>query len=166
MIFWAWKMQLHTPKLVQFLHVIIVHSDASGAMLKHPHMMLHLGFFESVAWGLKNAIISLTIVVSLPAAWVFALTAGVVASTGEITPKRTTSSLSTLGGEGSLVVGDWNGGKEGWMQLSLVVTVGNSASLGEEGWGLLTVVNSGILRMNGRGLYLIDGTGCSKKVFW
>ncbi len=52
-----------------------------------------------------------------------ASTAGVFASAGgETTLRTTTFSLSKLGGEGS-VVGDWNGGKEGWVQFGLVVTI-------------------------------------------
>jgi hypothetical protein len=52
------------------------------------------------------------------------------------------------------------------VQLALVVIVGNAASSGEEGWGLWTVVHLGIARRKERRLYLIDGEGCSKKVFY
>jgi hypothetical protein len=103
--------------------------------------MLHLGFFAMLAWGLKKAIILLTSVFLPVAAWVLTLTGGVhgflVVAAKETTSNTTTSSSSTLGGEGS-VIGDWIGGKEGWMQLVLVVKVGIA--------GLVTVKN-GIIKL-------------------
>ncbi len=118
-------MQLLTPKWVQFLHSIIIPQDAFGVILKHPWSMLHLGFFAVLARGLKKATILLTSVLSLPAAAdLHALTAGMqgflVKEAGETTSNTTTSSFSmSPGGEGS-VVGDWNGGKEGWVKSALV----------------------------------------------
>jgi hypothetical protein len=87
--------------------------------------MLHLGFFAVLARGLKKATILLTSVLSLPAATdLRALTAGVqgflVVEAGETTSNTTTSSFSMPpGGEGS-VIGDGNGGKEGWVKSALV----------------------------------------------
>jgi hypothetical protein len=74
--------------------------------LKRSRSVLHLGFLDR---GLKNAITLLTLVSFLQAVQVLLMatsTAGVVASAGgETTPRTTTSSLQTLGGEGA-VVGD------------------------------------------------------------
>jgi hypothetical protein len=52
------------------------------------------------------------------------------------------------------------------VQLALVLIVSNAASSCEEGWGPPTVVHLGILRRKETALYLIDGAGCSKKVFY
>ena len=114
------------PNFVQVLHATIIPSRPLGGTLKHSRSVLHLSFFN--AKGLKNAK-TLVASVSWREVWVLASPAGVKrlcvlaltaagvrsASAGDTTPKISTFSLSTLGGEGS-VAGDWNGGKEGWVQ--------------------------------------------------
>ncbi len=151
---WEWiilydcnKIQFLTPNFVQFLHATIFPLGAFEVMLKHPHSMLYLGFFDvEVDWGLKNVIISLTSV-SLPEVWVLALaakvqgsyvlelSARVIASAGDTTPKMATSSVSMLGEEESLG-GDWNGGKKGWVQLVVIILI--EAASGKEGCELST----------------------------
>jgi hypothetical protein len=87
--------------------------------------MLHLGLFAVLARGLKKATILLTSVLSLPAAAdLRALTADVqgflVVEAIKTISNTTTSSFSMPPeGEGS-VIGDWNGGKEGWVKSALV----------------------------------------------
>ncbi len=144
-------MQLLAPKWVQFLYWIIIPPDTFGVILKHPRSMLHLGFFAVLARGLKK-VNTLVTSVSLPtAAGVLALTAGMqvflAVEAAETLSNTTTSSLSMPRGEGS-VIGDWNGGKVGWVKSALVVI--------EFIAGLVTlIVMSGMM---------FGWWGCSKKL--